>query len=105
VLLTTLAQEQADSCYRREQLALQQHGDLVQLHTDLGGTLKVTLVGEPTVKVGNWESAPSGGTVELTSAAKSSVAEGDKRAIVFLVGALTGFGFFGLLWSLLRSRR
>lgn len=44
----------------------------------------------------------SGGEVELTTAAKASVAEGDKKAVVFLVGVLMGLVLMGVVWKMVK---
>ncbi len=93
VLLTTIAQEQADACYRREQLAHEQHIDLQTLHEDLAGTLKTALQGEPTVKVGNWTESPApSSAVTVSSFGTKAEAELDGNTETLEVALLLMFG-------------
>lgn len=85
-----------------------------QAHTDAGtvasllkAPVAVAISGEPTVKVGNWEGAPSGGTVELTGTAKEVI--GDNANTMhddfwFLIGTLFAMAAAFVLYSELRPR-
>lgn len=106
--LITIAQQQADACYRREQLAQQQHKDLEAIAIDLTKTLKTTIEGEPTIKIGNWESAPASSTVELSAPAKAQI-DGDAGALHadawFIVGAMLAIAAALALYFEIRPRR
>lgn len=107
VALVTIAQELADSCARREQLAEQQHTDSASVTKRLGEQLTVGIAGEPTVKVANLAEQPTGGTVELSTGAKETVA-GDAQAIHddmwYLIGALFAVAVGFVLYSEIRPR-
>lgn len=103
--LVVIGQELADACYRREQLAAQAHLDSGAVVTRLGEPLTTAIAGEPTVKIGNWEAQPASSTVELSSAAKTSVRESDKEAVVFIAGCLVGLLFLALIYSAWVARR
>ncbi len=107
-LLTTIAQELADSCYRREQLGSQAHTDAGAIATRLGEPLSTTVLGDPEVSVSNWASAPSSSTVEFSSTAKATV-DGDVQALHddawFLVGALIALAAGLVLYAEIRPRR
>jgi hypothetical protein len=102
--LATIAQEQADACYRREQLSSQQHVDFQTVDKDLTGTLKTSLEGEPTVKIGNWtESPPPSSAVTVSSFGTKAETEldGNTKAIevpiLLVLGALLG-ALVMLIW-------
>lgn len=106
--LVTIAQELADSCYRREQVADQAHTDSGAVVTRLGEQLTTAVAGEPTVKIGNWEAAPASSTVELSSAAKSEL-DGNAQALHddfwFAIGALLAVAVVGVLYAEIRPKR
>lgn len=64
-----------------------------------------SISGEPTVKIGNWESAPASSTVEFSAPAKASVQSSTMGASVYLIGALVGFVFLWVLWQFVRPNR
>jgi hypothetical protein len=106
--LVTIAQELADSCYRREQLAEQAHTDSGAVVKRLGEQLTTAIAGEPTVKVGNWEAAPASSTVELSAGAKAEL-DGNAQAIHddlwFAIGALLAVAVVGVLYAEIRPKR
>lgn len=102
--LVTIAQELADSCYRREQLAEQAHADSGAVTKRLGEQLTVGIAGEPTVKVSNLSEVATGGTVELGTLAKDTIKQAPMEATAYLIGALCGFLFFSVIYLFLRSK-
>lgn len=101
-LLVTIAQEDADACYRREQLAEEQHTDLQGLETavgkleaKLGGTLTTIIEGEPRVQVSNQASLS---TVEFAEPAKQVIRRGGLNAAVYVAGALFALLILALIY-------
>lgn len=101
--LVTIAQELADACYRREQLAEQAHTDSGAVTKRLGEQLAIAVVGEPTVKVGNLSEQPTGGTVEFSAEAKQALEQRSGMvAIMLLIGFLAGLTVVGVIWTIWR---
>jgi hypothetical protein len=107
--LVTIAQEIADSCYRSEQRLELTHADietlktaLAEVNTKLVAPIKTVVEGEPSVKVANLAEQSTGGTVELSGEAKSSVDNSALNAGFVVGGVLIGLVLAGAIWLMLR---